>query len=92
MEDSRSYPDLLLIYTIPDLTDGETHCLNSLVLPNCGYPGSPGNAVLVLSSYWAGEYVRYLCNPGYTMLGPAVRRCLPSGQWSGNVVDCKNLI
>ena len=26
------------------------------------------------------------------MLGPAVRRCLPSGQWSGNVAQCKNLI
>ena len=67
-------------------------CLNSLVLPNCGHPGSSENAVLVHSTYWAGEYVRYLCNPGYTMLGHAVRRCLPSGQWSGNAVQCKSLI
>ena len=65
-------------------------CLNCLVLPNCGHPGSSENAVPVLSTYWAGEWVRYLCNPGYTMLGPAVRRCLPSGQWSGNAAQCKN--
>jgi len=59
-----------------------------IFLPNCGHPGSPENAVLVHSTYWVGEYVRYLCNPGYTMLGPAVRRCLPSGNWSGNAVQC----
>jgi len=59
-----------------------------IFLPNCGHPGYTSYAVLVLSSYWAGEYVRYLCNPGYTMHGTAVRRCLPSGQWSGNSVHC----
>ena len=67
-------------------------CLNSSDLPNCGHPGNQENAVLVHSTYWAGDYVRYLCNPGYTMFGPAVRRCLPSGNWSGNGVQCKNFI
>ena len=42
-----------------------------------------------MGNHWAGEYVRYLCNPGYTMIGPAVRRCLPSGKWSGNTPTCK---
>ena len=75
------------------LTNRVTHtvCFNYLVLPNCGHPGSRANAVLVHSTYWAGEYVRYLCNPGYAMFGPAVRRCLPSGNWSGNGVQCKNM-
>ena len=63
-----------------------------LDLPNCGNPGRPENAVLIDRNHWAGEYVRYLCHPGYTMFGPAVRRCLPSGKWSGNAVQCKNLI
>ena len=26
------------------------------------------------------------------MFGPAVRRCLPSGKWNGNAVQCKNMI
>ena len=29
------------------------------------------------------------CNPGYAMVGPAVRRCLVGGKWSGNVPTCK---
>jgi len=59
-----------------------------IFLRNCGHPGRPLYSVLVLSAYWVGEYARYFCNPGYTRFGPAVRRCLPSGQWSGNAVQC----
>lgn len=63
-----------------------------LDLPNCGNPGAASNAVLVKSTYWAGKYVRYMCHPGYIMYGPAVRRCLPSGRWSGVAAPlCKNL-
>jgi len=61
-----------------------------IFLRNCGHPGRPGYSVLILSAYWVGEYARYFCNPGFTMFGPAVRRCLPSGQWSGNAVQCTN--
>ena len=25
------------------------------------------------------------------MLGPAIRRCLSSGQWSGNIPSCKRV-
>ena len=62
-----------------------------VALIRCGNPGKPDDATVVSQSknYWAGEYVRYLCNPGYTMVGPVVRRCLPSGKWSGYVPTCK---
>ena len=62
-----------------------------LVLPDCGDPGKPNNTAVVSQSknHWAGEYVRYLCNPGYTMIGPAVRRCYPSGNWSGHAPKCE---
>ena len=63
-------------------------CCFILVLPNCGDPGKPKNAVMS-RNHWAGEFVRYLCNPGFTMFGPAVRKCLPGGQWSGNMPNCK---
>ena len=63
----------------------------SIVLRDCGDPGKPDNAIVIMGNHWAGGYIRYLCNPGYTMIGPAVRRCLPSGQWSGNTPTCKNV-
>ena len=63
----------------------------SIVLRDCGDPGEPDNAIVIMGNHWAGEYVRYLCNPGYTMIGPAVRRCLPSDKWSGNTPTCKNV-
>ncbi|XP_068747696.1 uncharacterized protein [Montipora capricornis] len=56
-----------------------------IVLPNCGDPGKPNNAIVSSTNHWSGGYVRYLCHPGYTMFGQAVRKCLPSGQWSGDM-------
>ncbi|XP_068679578.1 uncharacterized protein [Montipora foliosa] len=56
-----------------------------IVLPNCGDPGKPNNAIVISTNHWSGGYVRYLCHPGYTMFGQAVRKCLPSGQWSGDM-------
>ena len=63
-----------------------------LDLSVCGKPGKPDNAIVITGNHWAGEYVRYLCNPGYSMVGPAVRRCLPNGKWSGNVPTCKSCL
>ncbi|KAM7427694.1 hypothetical protein ABFA07_021217 [Porites harrisoni] len=66
----------------------EVKTTTKIDLSDCGKPGKPDNAIVIMGNHWAGEYVRYLCNPGYTMVGPAVRRCLPSGKWSGNVPTC----
>jgi len=63
---------------------------SKIVLPDCGDPGRPANATVISTSHWAGGYVRYLCHPGYTMFGPAVRMCLPSGKWSGNSPTCND--
>lgn len=54
------------------------------VLRSCGNPGSPGYGVISGKNYWVGSVVRYFCYWGYTLIGPAVRRCLPSGYWSGH--------
>ena len=62
-----------------------------LVLPNCGDPGRPNNTAVMNTNHWAGGYVWYFCHPGYTMsTGPAIRRCLSSGQWSGNEPTCES--
>lgn len=74
-----------------NMYNDEVNATTNVVLRDCGDPGEINNAVRVISrnkNHWAGEYVRYLCNPGYAMVGPAVRRCLPSGGWSGNTPIC----
>ena len=59
-----------------------------LALPNCGDPGTPNNAIVISTNNWAGGYVWYYCKPGYIMLGPAIRMCLSSGIWSGQLPSC----
>ncbi|CAH3160376.1 unnamed protein product [Porites lobata] len=73
-----------------NMYNDEEKTTTNIALIRCSNPGKPDDATVVSQSknYWAGEYVRYLCNPGYTMVGPAVRRCLPSGKWSGYVPTC----
>ena len=66
-----------------------THILLLSVLRSCGNPGRPGYAVVSGKSYWVGSIVRYFCNPGYTLIGRGVRRCMSSGSWSGNTPQCK---
>ena len=41
------------------------------------------------SRYWTGESVSYVCDPQYHLAGPAIRMCLPSGNWSGLQPSCK---
>ena len=62
-----------------------------LVLPSSGDPGKPNNSAVVIQSenHWAGQYVWYFCNPGYTMIGPAIKRCFPSGKWTGYTPRCE---
>ncbi|CAH3160380.1 unnamed protein product [Porites lobata] len=85
-------PSLQNTYTCVarNLYNDEVKTTTKIVLRACGDPGKPDNAIIVSQSknYWTGEYVRYLCNPGYAMVGPAVRRCLVGGKWSGNVPTC----
>ncbi|XP_022796673.1 uncharacterized protein LOC111335087 [Stylophora pistillata] len=59
-----------------------------LVLNNCDNPGSPTNGQKHGSRYWTGERVSFTCMPGYRLIGPSVRLCLPSGQWSGVQPSC----
>ena len=59
-----------------------------LELANCGDPGAPIKGQKLGSSYWTGESVTFICHPGYRLIGPALRRCLPSGHWSGVQPSC----
>ena len=90
----KNYEFLVFITHILNATTIQPFLSVFSVLSACGDPGKPDNAIIVSQSnnYWTGQYVRYLCNPGYAMVGPAVRRCLVSGKWSGNVPTCKSQV
>ena len=60
-------------------------------LVSCGDPGSPVNGQNLGSRYWTGESVSFICHPGYRLIGPTTRMCLPSGNWSGVQPSCKLL-
>jgi len=68
--------------------NGTATASTSLVLVNCGDPGSPLNGQKRGSQYWTGESVSFICHPGYRLIGPATRVCLPSGNWSGVQPSC----
>ena len=60
-------------------------------LVNCGDPDSPFHGQKLGSRYWTGESVSFICHPGYRLIGPANRKCMPSGNWSGMQPSCKLL-
>ncbi|XP_078366166.1 uncharacterized protein LOC144650378 isoform X2 [Oculina patagonica] len=68
--------------------NGTAEASTNLVLVNCGDPGTPPNGLKRGSRYWTGDFVSFFCHPGYRMIGPAARLCLPSGKWSGGQPSC----
>jgi len=56
----------------------------------CTYPGTTSGGIIdkVKFYYEIGETVRFSCSPGHELSGPALIKCLDSGQWSGGVPQC----
>jgi len=69
--------------------NGTAEANTSLTLVNCLDPGSPSNGQKRGSRYWTGESVSFVCHPGYRLIGPSTRMCLPSGNWSGIQTSCR---
>ncbi|KAL9961628.1 hypothetical protein ACROYT_G030610 [Oculina patagonica] len=60
----------------------------TLTLVNCGDPGSPTNGQKLGTRHWTGQSMSFICQPGYRLIGPTIRKCLPSGNWSGIQPSC----
>lgn len=62
----------------------------------CPYPGDPPNGLIapLKFHYDPGDFLTVQCRPGfveYGVNGPPERpRCLPDGNWSGPVPQCRN--
>ncbi|XP_013415956.1 complement factor B-like [Lingula anatina] len=60
---------------------GDTHCPVPVV-PLNGYKNGHG--------YNVGDSVRFSCKPGHVLLGSEERKCLSTGEWSGDQPRCED--
>ncbi|KAG8130469.1 hypothetical protein E2320_017145, partial [Naja naja] len=55
---------------------------------NCGPPEDISHGFLNGSVFSFGEYIEYVCFPGYELQGNPVRQCQSNGLWSGKPSSC----
>ncbi|ETE67092.1 Sushi, von Willebrand factor type A, EGF and pentraxin domain-containing protein 1, partial [Ophiophagus hannah] len=55
---------------------------------NCGPPEDISHGFLNGSVFSFGEYIEYVCFPGYELQGNPVRQCQSNGLWSGRPSSC----
>ncbi|XP_062872831.1 complement factor B [Trichomycterus rosablanca] len=55
----------------------------------CGNPVTPPGALRSGDRFRIGDKVKYSCQSGLDLLGPEVRECLDSKEWSGPVPRCQ---
>ena len=46
------------------------------------------NGVVTVNDIHQGSTAHYACNDGYTLIGPATRECLITGEWSEYTPVC----
>ena len=66
-----------------------TSCSVNTEWRRCDDPGIPNSGYRTGSRFFAGDYVTYLCNHGYTLVGPVTILCQLNGQWTKNKPLCK---
>ena len=62
-------------------------CVPSTVV-ECGPLNIPENGKVDVKETFLGSMANYTCDPGYTLMGDAMRTCLRDGTWSGNEPIC----
>jgi len=56
----------------------------------CQPPPLPLNGKIIYSGHFkTGDYVQYLCNPGYVQAGESISVCLENGSWTLPGPECK---
>ena len=54
----------------------------------CPDPGVPVNGNRIGNSFIDGQTVAFNCQPGYTLIGSQVLRCV-AGNWDDDIPKCK---
>ncbi len=57
---------------------------------SCDQPEIPLFGEMIGSSFRLGDNVTFTCTPGFRLKGSMLRRCLPSGSWSGHQPECES--
>ena len=55
---------------------------------NCGSLNDPENGKVTVKDTFLGSVANYSCDPGYALIGDAMRTCLGDGTWFGNQPTC----
>ena len=59
---------------------------------SCGALSDPANGMVTIVSNSTSLVAEYECNPGYHLMGDAIRICDCNGQWSGDDVTCEGIL
>lgn len=60
-----------------------------MVAKSCGRPRDVSNGKIIGYLYSFKEKVRYACNEGYKLNGPAYRICQANEEWGGSEPICE---
>ena len=55
---------------------------------DCGDLPNPDNGQVTLTSTTFGSTANYTCDPGFELVGIAMRTCMANGEWSGEAPTC----
>ena len=55
---------------------------------DCGYLDAPENGTVSVSGTTYNSVANYSCDPGFGLIGDAMRTCLGTGNWSGSEPTC----
>ncbi|XP_007440372.1 fibulin-7-like [Python bivittatus] len=58
---------------------------------SCILPSAPSNGRRLGRRTAVGNEVHFVCNPGFSLIGPETRVCLEDGTWSGRQALCKSI-
>ena len=60
----------------------------SILVSDCGDPGTPMNGTTIGSSFTFGSAINHTCDSGFAISGSSQRECLANGSWSGSLPTC----
>nr|CDS27196.1 c4b binding protein beta chain [Hymenolepis microstoma] len=89
----RANVDCWVAYGKPQQCVCDPHFCGLVCLPvgsQCPIPSKPENGNVFLRDSDIGGTADYICNPGFTVMGPRQRHCLATLKWSGPEPVCTN--
>ncbi len=64
------------------------HCFSEKIIL-CDILTDPVNGIVDLDGVLEGSTAKYICVPGFELVGDKFRTCESTGQWSGNEPICE---